>query len=100
MPNKAKVKTMKMQEALNIMEAEAKPVGFMVHFIWNDKPPRSDYFPDVRNGEPPIATENEAWQMAEKFAAKTRGICIHVYVVRSVDCVPVHDFLERMIENR
>ena len=91
---------MKMQEALSIMEAEAKPFGFMVHFIWNDKPVRSDYFPDVRSGEQPIATEDEAWQMAARFAAKTRGRCINVYVVRSEDGAPVQDFLARLIENR
>ena len=92
---------MKMREAMNIMEDKPKPAGFMVHF---EKVVgsmlHSDYFPDVHAGEPPIPTEEEAWQMAAQFAAKTRKRCINVYVVRREDFTPVPDYAQRKIENR
>ena len=92
---------MKMQEALDIMEKVPKPAGFMVHFEWaGDGFLRSDYFPDVHAREPPIATEDEAWQMAAKFAAKKRKRCVNVYVIRREDFAPVPRYRERMIENR
>lgn len=92
---------MKMQEALDIIENAPKPAGFMVHFEWaGDGFLRSDHFPDVRAGEPPIATEDEAWQIAAQFAAKKRKRCVNVYVIRREDFTPVHGYRERMIENR
>lgn len=90
---------MKMQEAMNIMEAG--PAGFMVTFERADGATlASDHFPEVRSGEPPIATEDEAWQMAAQFAAKTRKRCVNVYVIRREDFAPVPGYRERMIENR
>jgi hypothetical protein len=71
----------------------------MVHFEWaGDGFLRSDYFPDVHAGELPIATEDEAWQMAAQFAAKTRKRCVNVYVIRREDFTPVQGYRERMIE--
>lgn len=92
---------MKMQEALEIMGDAQKPAGFMVHFEWaGDGFLRSDYFPDVHYGEPPIATEAEAWQMASQFAAKTHKRSVNVYVIRREDFVPVQGYRERTIKNR
>jgi hypothetical protein len=90
---------MKMQDAMNIMEAG--PAGFMVTFEKvRGSILESDHFPDVRNGEPPIATEEEAWQMAAQFAAKTRTRCVNIYAIRRKDFTPVPRYRERMIENR
>ena len=92
---------MKMQEALNIMGDTPKQAGFLVHF---QKVVgallHSGYFPDVDAGEPPIPTENEAWQMAAQFAAKTHKRYINVFVVRREDFTPVPDYAKRQIENR
>lgn len=91
---------MKMQEAEKIMEHGLAKPGFMVSFervvgvVLH-----GDYFPDVRSGEPPIATEEEAWQIAQKFAAKTRGKYVNIYVVTTgFDPVPGYEC--RKIENR
>lgn len=67
---------------------KGRPVsGFMVHCQ-----KRSDlvaeYFPDTSYGEELIKTEEEAWVLAGKFAEKTRGLYINVYVVDS-NFVPV-----------
>ena len=92
---------MKMQEAMKIMEDAPKPAGFMVHFEHVLGAMLSgDYFPDVRAGEQPIATEEEAWKMAQQFAAKTRKRCVNVYVILREDFTPVQGYSERMIENR
>ena len=89
---------MKMQEAIHIMEA--RPAGFMVRFARvRDYILDSDHFPDVHSGEPPIPTEAEAWDVAARFAAKTRGRCINVYVIRLEDFRPVPGYLARMISN-
>lgn len=90
---------MKMHAAMSIMESG--PAGFMVTFEKVEGSIlASDNFPDVRNGEPPIATEAEAWQMAAQFAAKTRKRCVNIYVIRREDFTPVSGYRERMIENR
>lgn len=90
---------MKMEEAMMIMEG--KPKGFMVAFERVEGSIlASDHFPDVRAGEPPIETEEQAWQMAAQFAAKTRRRCVNVYVIRREDFTPVQGYRERMIENR
>ena len=92
---------MKMQAAIQIMESTTKPAGFMVAFERaGDGFLRSDHFPDVHQGEPPIETEEEAWAMAAQFAAKTHKKCVNVYVIRREDFVPVPSYKERMIENR
>jgi hypothetical protein len=89
----------KMAEAMRIMEA--RPAGFMVAFEHVDGSIlASDHFPDVRNGEKAIPTEDEAWQMAAQFAAQTRKRCVNVYVIRREDFTPVARYRERMIENR
>lgn len=92
---------MKMQEAMQIMEDAPKLGGFLVNF---EKVAggmlHSDYFPDVRAGEPPIPDEGEAWKMAAQFAAKTRLQCVNIYVVRADNFRPVSGYRERLIVNR
>ena len=90
---------MKMEEAMRVMEGQ--PKGFMVAFERVEGSIlASDHFPDVRSGEPPIATEEEAWRMAAQFAAKTRKRCVNIYVIRREDFTPVPDYRSRMIDNR
>lgn len=90
---------MKLSEAMRIIESG--PSGYMVTFERVDGPVLvSDHFPDVRAGEPPIPTEDEAWNLAERFAASTRGKCVYVYVIRREDFTPVSDYKSRMIVNR
>ena len=90
---------MKMEDALQIIESH--PKGFMVAFERREGPFLvSDNFPDVRIGEPAIKTEAQAWDMAEKFAAKTVGECVNLYVIRREDFSPVNGYESRIIANR
>lgn len=92
---------MKMQEAMAVVEGESNSAGFLVHFEWLNRGVLSgDYFPNIHAGEPPIATEEEAWKLAEKFAVKKRGVCVNLYVVRSDNFTPVPGYRERKIVNR
>lgn len=89
---------MKMTEALKIIDGEP---GFMVTFEHvRGGMLESDFFPDIRNGEDPIKTEFTAWEWARRFAEKTRGRCVNIYVINRSDFSPVHGYRERMIENR
>ena len=78
----------------------AKPAGFLVHF---EKVVggmlHSDYLPNVRAGYRPIPDEDEAWNIAEKFAFETSLRCVNIYVVHSDNFVPVDGYRERMISN-
>jgi hypothetical protein len=90
---------MKMDDALQI--TEERPVGFLVSFEHADGSVlRSDCFPDVRAGEPPIPTEEEAWRIARLFAQVTRNRCVNIYVIRSDDLRPVMGYRDRKITNR
>ena len=92
---------MKMQDAMKIMQDAPRLPGFMVHFQRVDGCMlASDYFPDVHSGEEPIQTEEQAWQMATQFAAKTRKRCVNIYVIHRADFTPVADYAGRKIENR
>ena len=92
---------MKMQEAMRIMGYAPKLPGFMVHFTRvNGCMLEGDYFPDVHAGEEPIQTEEQAWQMAAQFAAKTRQRCVNIYVIHRADFTPVADYAGRQIKNR
>jgi hypothetical protein len=87
---------MKLQDALDIMHN--KPKGFRVAFEWcGDGFLRSDYFPD--RGEPLIATECEAWDLAERFARVTRKRTCNLCVV-DADYRPVPGYEDREIANR
>ena len=89
---------MRMGEAIGIINMER--TGYMVHFERVEGSVlASDHFPDKHAGEPLIATEEEAWVLAAKFAAATYGKCVNLYVIGS-DFRPVPRYAERMIVNR
>lgn len=89
---------MKMSKALEIIES--KPSGYMVSFEHaGDGFLRSDYFPELWDGEKLIETEEEAWELAKKFAAKTFGKCINIYVIDN-NFRPVANFKDKEIKNR
>ena len=94
---------MKLKEAMDIIESK-KPVGYVVCFEWKEgRILGSDYFPDVRRSkEEPIKTEQEAWELAKKFAEATKGKCVNIYVSTFSDgsLKPVDDYMEKKIENR
>lgn len=88
-----------MQEALDIINNE-KESGYMVHFEHAESIfLRSDCFPDKNAGEKLIATEEEAWHLARKFAAKTFGKCVNIYVV-DANFRPVQFYKDKIIVNR
>lgn len=90
---------MLMHEALRIIN-EPKPMGYMVSFERKEGLILAgDYFPDKHRGDPLIPTEEEAWMLAQKFAARTVGKCVNVYVITH-DFVPVPGYEARKIENR
>lgn len=90
---------MNMQDAMEIIEGRKR--GFLVHLEhMRGGMLHSDYFPDVRGGDEPIETEEEAWRMATQFASKTRGKCVNLYAVHSHDFTPVPGYMGRKIENR
>ena len=91
---------MKMAEAMAIIDSDDHKPGFMVSFERaGDGFLRGDYFPDKHAGEPLIPTEEEAWEIARKFASKTYGRCVHIYVVDSTFS-PVKDYKDKYIVNR
>ena len=91
---------MKMQEALRIINTDILEPGFMVAFERVEGGIlASDYFPDQVAGEPLIKTEEEAWRLAEEFAARTWGRCVNLYVIKS-NYTPVEGYKDRLIVNR
>ena len=91
---------MKHDQALQIIDNGLNP-GFMISFEWKEGGIlRSDYFPDKHAGEKLIETEREAWDQARKFAAKTTGKCVNIYVINGNDFTPVKGYETHMIENR
>ena len=82
---------MKMQDALDIIEKKEK--GFMVHFEKREGHLlKSDYFPDKHAGEELISTEDEAWELAVKFAKSTSPAeIINIYVIDN-NFNPVKDY--------
>lgn len=91
---------MLMYEAMRVINDEPKPMGYMVSFERKEgRFLAGDHFPDKHRGEALIPTEEEAWALAQKFAAKTVGRCVNVYVVAH-DFVPVPGYEARKIENR
>ena len=91
---------MRLSEALKIINSKEEPKGFMVSFEHKDGGIlRADHFPDKHTGEELIKTEDEAWELAKKFAAKTKGKCINIYVIdENFSPVPGYEFKE--IRNR
>lgn len=90
---------MKMHEAMRIIR-DVKPKGYMVSFERSDgRFLTSDYFPDKHAGEPLIETEEEAWELAQRFAANTTGRYVNVYVVDR-NFAPVPNYKQKIIKNR
>ena len=90
---------MKFKEAIDIINGEHKN-GYMVSFEVKSGPILcSDHFPDKHAGEELIKTEADAWVLARQFAEKTKGKCIHIYVIGS-DFRPVPGYRDKIIENR
>ena len=90
---------MKYNEALKIINKDLDS-GFMVEFEWaHEGMLISDHFPDKCAGEKLLETEEEAWGLARKFAHKTKGRCINIYVIKS-DFRPVEGYKLQYIKNR
>lgn len=90
---------MKMQEAMDIINKKEEK-GYMVNFEHaGDGFLRSDWFPDKKAGEKLIATEEEAWELAKKFAEKTFGKCVNIYVT-DANFRPVQFYKDQIIVNR
>ena len=91
---------MKYTEALKIINQDTNP-GYMVSFEWTGGGMlRSDHFPDKHAGEQLIETEREAWEIARKFASKTFGRCVNIYVIRGDNFAPVKSYEIHKITNR
>lgn len=61
---------------------EQKPRGYRVkfhHLACEGGIKTEDFFPEEK--EQMIATEEQAWELARQFAAKTVGKCVDVHVV-------------------
>ena len=91
---------MKMSEAEDIISGKAARSGYCVSFeVREGGMLRSDHFPDVREGEPGIATIQEAWTLASRFAnAKHKREVVNVYVINATDFTPVADYQHRMLK--
>ena len=88
---------MKMKKAMEIIDGHN---GFMVSFEHVEKGLlTSDHFPDKHAGEELIKTASEAWRLAQRFAAKTKGRCVNIYVVDDSFC-PVKGYEKKKIINR
>lgn len=90
---------MRFAEAQAIIRAGAiKPKGFRVHFERVEgRFLCGDYFPE--RGEPLIETESEAWKLAKKFAAASKGQYVNLYVVDE-KWGPVENYAKLRIDNR
>lgn len=72
---------MKRKEAMEMINPENKEAGFMVSFEVRERSIlRSDHFPDKHAGEELIETEEEAWELARKFANATDDKYVNIYV--------------------
>lgn len=91
---------MLMREAIEIINSDPKPTGYMVWFEYkkNGRFLGSDYFPDKGKGEQLISTEEEAWALATQFANKSKGKYTNIYVVDQ-DFMPVPGYKTCKIDN-
>lgn len=96
---------MKYQEVIDLIRKnERKPrlskkvnEGFMVSFEKKSGGVlESKHFPDKRAGEPLIKTEEEAWNLAKRFASATDDTIVNIYVTES-NWVPVKGYEKRII---
>ena len=89
---------MLMAEAQAIIDGVG--LGYMVSFGWVEGSClRLDFFPDKHAGEDLIPTEEEAWLLAERFAEKTKGRAVNIYVMDATFS-PVAGYEDRSIKNR
>jgi len=89
---------MKLKEAMKIIGKDDS--GFMVHFEKVEGAMLcGGYFPDKHDGENLIETAEEAWLLAQRFASKTKGKYVNIYVIDG-DFKPVHDYKMRTFKNR
>lgn len=91
---------MKFDEAMDIIKGSSNKSGFMVHFERVEGSMLvSDYFPEKHQGEKLIETEDEAWRLARKFAQKTTGRYVNIYVIDE-HFYPVKEYKNKEITNR
>jgi len=90
---------MKVSEATAIIGGKERREGYCVTFEVRDRGMLvGDHFPDVRAGEPGIASEEEAWGLAAAFAhVKQKRDVVNVYVIRASDFTPVPSYRTRML---
>ena len=102
---------MKMKEAMAIIRKsekakeksiekarKEKTTGFMVHFEVRERSIlAARYFPDKHAGEKLIKTEEEAWELAHRFAKATPENYVNIYVIRGDNFVPVVGYNARAI---
>jgi len=89
---------MNFKEAMKIIDSDDS--GYMVHFEKIEGSMlRSGYFPDKHADEELIETEVEAWDLAKRFASKTKGKYVNIYVIDS-NFRPVADYQNQTIKNR
>ena len=80
---------MKMEQAMQIIDDDTleDEKGFLVCFEQVVGISRiilmSDYFPEVLQGESPIPTEEQAWELALKFADKMKNRVYNIHVICS-----------------
>ena len=91
---------MKMSEAMKIINRKIDN-GYLVHFeeVVTGGNHFKSYFPDKEAEENLIKTEDEAWDLAKKFAARVTGIYVNVYVVDS-NLEPVEHYRNKMLNER
>ncbi len=91
---------MLMSKAMDIINKCEKPEGFMVNFEWiKGIGLLGDYFPEKHAGERLIETEEVAWDLAARFALRTKGRVVNIYVTDHTFS-PVPDYKSKEIKNR
>ncbi len=84
---------MKMSVAVDLMKRGG---GYRVHFEKRGGGVlQSDYFPE--RDERPIWELEEAWNIAEKWAALNPELYVNVYVVSAYDWTPVENYQSRKL---
>ena len=88
---------MKFQEALDIINVKEK--GYMVSFdVIDGVVLKSDYFPDKHANELLIPTEEEAWDLAERFAKATGSEVVNIYVIDQ-NFSPVKGYTDKKLKS-
>ena len=89
---------MKMSVANKIIEQGPSLKGYRVSFEKKEGALLfSDYFPE--EDELMIPTEDEAWEIAQKFAEKSHGTYVNIYITDQ-DYNPVKGYQTKRIRNR